>query len=128
MIQEGENQPVEARGLDLIPNVVVDQHFLQRNRLWRMQLMLEAHPNLVGLGIDENTALVFEVRTERLSVVGESYALVCVPPLGAHSARTEVLHAGDSVLLLQLRQKHQAYQPPANSNRPQTQPVAFHSA
>jgi len=128
MIQEGENQPVEARGLDLIPDAVVDQHFLQRNRLWRMQLMLEAHPNLVGLGIDEDTALVFEVRTERLSVVGENYALVCVPPLGGHSARTEVLHAGDSVLLSQLRTKHLAYQPPKNSNGPQTQAVALHSA
>ncbi len=128
MIQEGENQPIEARGLGLIPNAVVDQHFLQRNRLWRMQLLLEAHPNLVGLGIDENTALVFEVRTERLSVVGESYALVCVPPSGAHSARTEVLHAGDNVLLAQLRQKHLAYQPPTNSNGSHAQPLALHSA
>jgi len=127
MIQRGEDQPIEARGLDLIPDVVVDQHFLQRNRLWRMQLMLEAHPNLVGLGIDENTALVFEVRPQRLSVVGESYALVCVPPSDAHSARTEVLHAGDNVLLTQLRKKHLAYQPP-KPNGPQAQPVALHSA
>jgi cyanophycinase len=127
MIQEGENLPIEARGLDLIPNAVVDQHFLQRNRLWRMQQMLETHPNLVGLGIDENTALIYEVQSERLSVLGESYALVCVPPLGTHSARTEVLHAGDNVLLNQLRQKHLAYQPPTPADT-QAPKIALHSA
>jgi cyanophycinase len=127
MIQEGENLPIEARGLDLIPDAVVDQHFLQRNRLWRMQQMLETHPNLVGLGIDENTALIYEVRSERLSVLGESYALVCVPPSTTHSARTEVLHAGDNVLLNQLRHKHLAYQPPAPAGS-QTQKIALHSA
>ena len=127
MIQEGENLPIEARGLDLIPNAVVDQHFLQRNRLWRMQQMLETHPHLVGLGIDENTALIYEIRSERLSVLGESYALVCVPPSTTHSARTEVLHAGDNVLLNQLRQKHLAYQPSAPAGQ-QPQKVALHSA
>lgn len=128
MIQEGENQPIEARGLDLIPNAVIDQHFLQRNRLWRMQLMLEAHPNLVGMGVDEDTALVYEVRPERLSVVGESYALVCVPPSGTHSGRTEVLHVGDNVLLTQLRKEHLAYQPKPTPESQQTKTVALHSA
>ena len=112
MIQEGENLPIEARGFDLISNAVVDQHFLQRNRLWRLQQMLETHPNLLGLGIDEKTALVYECRTERLQVVGDSYAMVCIPSTGANPARIEVLHAGDNILLEQLRTSHLAYQPP----------------
>jgi len=93
-----------------------------------MQLMLEAHPKLVGLGIDEDTALIYEVRSERLSVLGESYALVCVPPSGTHSARTEVLHAGDNISLMELRVKHLAYQPPVKANGPQTQPPVVHAA
>jgi cyanophycinase len=128
MIQEGEIQPIEARGFDLIPNVVIDQHFLQRNRLWRMQLMLEAHPDLLGLGVDEDTALVFELRTERLSVVGESYAMVCVPPAGSHSGRTEVLHPGDNVLLNQLRKEHLAYQPQWAPKALPTLPLESHAA
>lgn len=125
MIQEGENQPIEARGLDLVPDTVIDQHFLQRNRLWRLQQVLEAHPGLVGLGIDENTALVFEARKQRLSVLGESYAFVCIPTSADHPARTEILHAGDNVLLSDLRKNHLAYQPPRNSH---TRPIAVADA
>ena len=123
MIQEGEDLPIEARGFDLISDAVVDQHFLQRNRLWRMQQMLETHPNLVGLGIDERTALVFELRTERLGIVGDSYAMVCIPSSPEHSARIEVLHAGDNILLDQLRTRHLAYQPPVKPLDPSAAPV-----
>jgi cyanophycinase len=111
MIEEGENVPIEARGLDLISNAIVDQHFLQRNRLWRMQQMVEKHPDLVGLGVDERTALVVEVQTWRMSVVGDSYAMVCVPGSEPHEPRFEVLKAGDDVLLSQLRKDHLAYHP-----------------
>lgn len=109
MIEEGEMRPVEARGLDLISNAIVDQHFLRRNRVWRMQQMLAAHPNLIGLGVDERTALVVEVRTWRLSVTGESYVLVCVPPAESRPFRIEVLKSGDNVLLSWLRRDHLAY-------------------
>lgn len=112
MIEEGENTPVAARGLDLISIAIVDQHFLQRNRVWRMQQMLESHPNLIGLGVDEGTALIVEVQSWRMSVSGESYALVCVPPSGAQASRIEVLKSGDNVLLSQLRKDHLAYHAP----------------
>ena len=112
MIEEGEVKPVEARGLDLISNAIVDQHLLRRNRIWRLQQMLEAHPTLVGLGIDERTALVVEIRSWRLKVIGESYALVCVPASGSLPERIEVLKPGDDVLLSQLRKDHLAYHPP----------------
>src|SRR5207302_5541553 len=44
MIGAGDATPVEARGLDLISNAIIDQHFLARNRLWRLEQMVEAHP------------------------------------------------------------------------------------
>lgn len=112
MIEEGEARPVEARGLDLISNAVVDQHFLKRNRVWRLQQMLEAHPGLVGLGIDERTALIIAVRSWRLSVSGESYAMVCLPRSGSLPPRIEVLKPGDDVSLAQLREDHLAYHAP----------------
>jgi cyanophycinase len=112
MIKEGETKPVEARGLDLIPEAIIDQHFLQRNRLWRMQEMLEVHPDLVGLGIDEDTALFVEARTWRLKVVGESYAIVCLPPSGPQAVRIEILKPGDDISLAELRKNHLAYKWP----------------
>lgn len=115
MIKEGEITPVEARGLGLMPGVIIDQHFLRRNRLWRMQQVLESHPTSIGVGVDENTALVVELSSSRLSVLGESYAVLCLPSVGGHAARIEVLKAGESVPLSQLQKDHLAYQPlPAN--------------
>jgi cyanophycinase-like exopeptidase len=90
----------------------VDQHLLRRNRVWRLQQMLESHPDLCGLGVDERAAVVVEVRSWKMSVIGESYALVCVPASGAHPSRIEVLKPGDTALLSQLRTDHLAYHPP----------------
>ncbi|HLJ09940.1 MAG TPA: cyanophycinase [Planctomycetaceae bacterium] len=114
MIRDGDTTPVEARGLDLISNAVVDQHFLARNRLWRLEQMLEAHPKLVGLGIDEATALVIRLSTWSLSVVGESYVVACLPALEHHAQRIEILKPGDDVTLSQLQHDHLAYQPPVD--------------
>jgi cyanophycinase len=111
MIREGDTTPVEARGLDLIANAIIDQHFLARNRLWRLEQMVEAHPNLIGLGVDEATGLVIQPRTSRLSVVGESYVVACFPGAGTHPQRIEILKPGDDVTLPQLRHDHLAYHP-----------------
>ncbi|MGQ0633117.1 MAG: cyanophycinase [Planctomycetaceae bacterium] len=109
MIVEGEIRPVEARGLGLISNAIVDQHFLWRNRLFRLQRILQSHPELIGLGVDERTALVVEVNSSKLSVVGDSYAMVCLPESDSEPARIEVLKAGDEVSLTQLQQNHLVY-------------------
>jgi cyanophycinase len=111
MIRDGDTTPVEARGLDLISDAIVDQHFLARNRLWRLEQMLDSHPGMIGLGVDESTALVIHLRSWRVCVVGESYVLACLPGSEAHPRRIEVLKRGDDVMLSQLRQDHLAYHP-----------------
>jgi cyanophycinase len=114
MIREGDVTPVEARGLDLISDAIVDQHFLARNRVWRLEQMLEAHPKLVGLGIDEATALVIDLRSWRMRVVGESYVFAWIPGSEGHLPRIEILHPGDDVVLSQLREQHLVYHPPVD--------------
>ncbi|MEK8032753.1 cyanophycinase [Ideonella sp. DXS29W] len=47
-----------ARGLGLLHGVIIDQHFSERGRLPRLFAALAHHPPLMGLGIDEDTALV----------------------------------------------------------------------
>lgn len=125
MIKEGEVEPVEASGLDLLPNVVIDQHFLQRNRLWRLQKMLEAHPDLTGFGVDEDTALEVDVQAGRLKVLGESYAVICIPGSVSRSQRIEFLKPGDDVLLSKLRKDHLAYQAPAQQPAPAKAAIAL---
>jgi cyanophycinase len=48
-----------AEGLGLLPSVIIDQHFSERQRLPRLISAVGRHA-LVGIGIDENTAAIWE--------------------------------------------------------------------
>src|SRR6266545_3966065 len=49
-----------ASGLGIVTNVIIDQHFEQRNRLGRLLSAIAQSPNLLGVGLDEDTAALFE--------------------------------------------------------------------
>jgi cyanophycinase len=61
-------------GFGYLRNVGIDQHVLRRNRHFDLVEVVEANPGLLGIGIDENTALV--VQGDDAEVVGASYVLV----------------------------------------------------
>jgi cyanophycinase len=103
MISRGRRSAVEADGFDLLPGAVIDQHFLKRNRFQRMSGVLSGHPELVGFGIDEHTALVVRLPSGKVSVIGESYVIACVPGHDGRPTRTEILKAGDRTSLEALR-------------------------
>ncbi len=67
-----------AGGLGLIRDVVVDQHFGQRNRYGRLLMLVAQSPHLLGIGIDEDTgALITEVDGhEVLRVLGRGVVTV----------------------------------------------------
>lgn len=49
---------VETReGLGLLPNAIVDQHFIKRQRENRLFSLILKNPSMLGIGIDEDTAL-----------------------------------------------------------------------
>ena len=58
-----------APGLGFIRNVVIDQHFAQRGRLGRLLGAITQNPRTLGIGLDENTAIVLD-DNEWLEVVG----------------------------------------------------------
>jgi cyanophycinase len=43
-------------GFGLIPELIIDQHFRQRDRIGRLLMFVAANPGLLGVGIDEDTA------------------------------------------------------------------------
>ncbi|MFO8234998.1 MAG: cyanophycinase [Bacteroidales bacterium] len=61
-------------GFGFLKNIAVDQHILARNRQFDMFEILESHPGLLGLGLDENTGIIVE--NDTVEVVGESYVAV----------------------------------------------------
>ena len=66
---EGDFTVIDARqvavraGLGLLPGVILDQHFLKRQRENRLFALVLGHPRLLGVGIDEGAALL--VRGDR---------------------------------------------------------------
>jgi cyanophycinase len=58
-----------AAGLGFLRHVVIDQHFSERRRLGRLLSVIAQNPGLIGVGIDEDTALVIAA-DRRLDVVG----------------------------------------------------------
>ncbi len=46
------------RGLGYLPGVAVDQHFTERNRFADLASLVDTYPQLLGVGIDESTALI----------------------------------------------------------------------
>ncbi|PCI38043.1 MAG: cyanophycinase [Elusimicrobia bacterium] len=63
-----------GKGLGLWPEVIVDQHFLRRNRFFRLLNAVLGLPKFLGIGIDESTAVVLQGR--EFEVVGESSVVV----------------------------------------------------
>ncbi len=61
-------------GFGFISNITIDQHVLARNRQFDMFTILKNKPELLGIGIDESTAIV--VKGDVLEVIGESYVLI----------------------------------------------------
>ena len=97
---------ITAPGFGFITNAVVDQHFFRRKRHNRLVSVVLEHPELIGVGIDESTALVVD-SLGTWSVIGASAAIVydarhavITPPgarvLGASGIRVDVLPAGSS--------------------------------
>jgi len=73
MIKGGKSQPKISTGLNLMPGAIIDQHFLKRNRISRLIAAVRAHPDRVGFGIDEDTAII--VYDNEYRIVGKSYVL-----------------------------------------------------
>ncbi len=61
-------------GLGLLKNVAIDQHLLARNRQFDLLEIVRAKPELLGIGLDENTAIV--VQDGLFEVIGQSYVAI----------------------------------------------------
>ena len=92
MIARGNPVPELSQGLGLLPGVIVDQHFLKRGRQDRLRAALVQHPGLVGMGIDEGTALI--VRGRRIDVLGKSTVTAMLAAGAQRQAVQEELSAG----------------------------------
>ena len=54
--------PGYEKGFGFLPGSAIDQHFKQRNRFKDMTSLVDKYPQLLGIGIDEGTALIVKGR------------------------------------------------------------------
>lgn len=64
-----------APGLGVITRLIIDQHFSQRDRLGRLLAAVAAEPQRLGVGIDEDTAIVY-YGDGTLEVIGSGQVFV----------------------------------------------------
>jgi len=98
------NTPIK-RGLGLTPTLIVDQHFVERQRMTRLLSAVLDHPQQLGVGISERTAIL--VHKDTIQVLGDGSVViidprsagVAVPNAGqlqsARNLQIHVLKAGD---------------------------------
>ena len=98
-----------AMGLNIIPGVLVDQHFYNRNRLARLLSAVSGDPELLGVGIDEDTCAIFE-SDGLIKVIGKGVVTIVdaremtysnqskahgSQPLRMHNLKLHILGYGD---------------------------------
>lgn len=67
-----------SAGLGLLPGVIIDQHFEQRNRIGRLLALVAQSPSLLGIGIDEDTAALVSP-SGTLEVIGKGSVTILDP-------------------------------------------------
>jgi cyanophycinase len=98
-----------VRGLGFFRGVIVDQHFIARQRSNRLISVILEHPDLLGVGIDEQTA-VWVRPDDTFEVIGRSSVIVLDASgakldrrpgekghdlLGVHGLRVDILLPGE---------------------------------
>lgn len=93
-----------AAGLDLLDQTVIDQHCEQRNRYGRLLMIVAQSPQLLGMGVDEDTAAVVTVEggEKVMRVIGRGAVTVLDPSnivSNAHEAKRSAPLLASGVVL-----------------------------
>uniref|UniRef100_A0A7C2NYC9 Cyanophycinase n=1 Tax=Schlesneria paludicola TaxID=360056 RepID=A0A7C2NYC9_9PLAN len=82
-------------GFGFLPGVIIDQHFVKRNRQPRLFKALATNPGMVGVGIDEGTALV--VHPAGIEVMGDSEVVLCLAGTSQTREITQRFKSGENI-------------------------------
>ncbi len=76
IIESGNIETTE--GFGFVTKAVIDQHFIKRKRNNRLITVILEHPDLLGIGIDESTAILVNP-DDTFEVLGESQVIIYNP-------------------------------------------------
>lgn len=78
-----------TNGLGILPDIIVDQHFHNRNRMARLLSAIASHPDKIGIGIDEDTCALFE-GDSHIQVMGKGTVTIIDPMEMSYTNATKV--------------------------------------
>jgi len=81
-----------STGLGLIPELIIDTHFIRRGRFGRLVEAVAIYPNLIGIGLAEDTALIIK-KNNNFKVIGSGMVVILDASHLAHNAHGQ-LRAG----------------------------------
>ena len=87
-------------GLGLIPQLVIDTHFIKRGRFGRVSEAVAKHPKLIGLGLAEDTGLI--IKGDTLEVIGSGMIIIFDPRKLKHN-NERILEEGTPMSLTNLK-------------------------
>ena len=93
------------RGFGFLPNSAVDQHVLARKREADLAAVIRAHPELLGIGVDESTAII--VHGDQFEVFGKSKVIVYGASVTPPNGKPYLVLSPGSVFNLKRRQLEQ---------------------
>ncbi|MGE0172611.1 MAG: cyanophycinase [Oligoflexales bacterium] len=107
MIIEGSNDSTMrlgmvklGPGLEFMPGAIIDQHFAERGRIHRLLSAVAQYPHHLGIGIDEDTAIISQ--GHQLTVIG-SGAVTIVDAGEASAADLSNVKHGDIFALTNVK-------------------------
>jgi cyanophycinase len=92
---EENDEVVLSEGLCIVPKLIADSHWLERNRIERLRRVIESHPDHLGLGIDSSTAVILDNGV--LRCIGKSYVATLLPVDAPRAVRFDIWQAGEKV-------------------------------
>ncbi|MEI9894187.1 MAG: Type 1 glutamine amidotransferase-like domain-containing protein [Chthoniobacter sp.] len=84
----------QKEGFGFVRNTAIGQHYVRRSRVGSVSKILAEHPELLGIGIDEEAAI--EVQGNRFTVLGDSKVVICNPKAGETENPPHYLYPGES--------------------------------
>lgn len=78
-----------SKGLGLLPDFIIDTHFVQRGRYGRMAEAVATHPGLMGIGLAEDTGLIIKNHSQ-FEVIGSGMVLLFDPSQLTHNRHEEL--------------------------------------
>ena len=89
------------KGLGFIPKLTIDSHFIRRGRFGRLAEAVAKYPELIGIGLAEDTALVIK-KGKIFEVIGSGMVILFDPRKLKHNNQ-EILEEGTPMSLINLK-------------------------